>query len=237
MNRRKFMKVSVLASPVFLLAGCDPFISHRSFNCRITVETTMTAGSVAGSSVIQIIAEEGAIAIGESGVQAGVGLAGQAIVIERANGPLFVLLSKPTGYDSIAGEIVDALAPIPNVDKYSYYSRAKQLSAAADSGLKVELPSFQWPKMVRFRNLNDPKSIELVDSASSGIKHIWLEPTASPLSTGIEKRFPPWFVEYYKADFYFDGVRQHGNSNTPWPLSGQLGPGSFATNISIGEKQ
>lgn len=230
MNRRSLIQLTGHSSAMALLSGCDPFISHRSFNCRVTVEANTSSGKATGSSVIQIIAEQGVIAIGDSGVQAGVGLAGQAIVVELANGPLFVLLSKQTGYDSIAASIVDALAPIPDVDKYSYYSRAKQLSSAEDSGLKAELPSFLWPKMVRFRNLNDPKSIELVQSGS-GVSHIWLEPTAAPLTTGIEKHFPPWFMDYYQRKATLDGRTSIGVFSNA--LSANMSPGSFTGGLPI----
>jgi hypothetical protein len=42
--------------------------------------------------------------------------------------------------------------------------------------------------MVRFRDLNDPKSVERVDPEAAGVKRIIVETTGDDVTTGIEKR-------------------------------------------------
>ena len=41
--------------------------------------------------------------------------------------------------------------------------------------------------MVRFKDINDPKSVEKVDPASIGVKRIVLETTSDDVTTGIQK--------------------------------------------------
>lgn len=47
-----------------------------------------------------------------------------------------------------------------------------------------------WPLFVRFRNLEDPKSIEAVDPEAVGVKRITLETTHDSISTGIVSKLP-----------------------------------------------
>ena len=42
--------------------------------------------------------------------------------------------------------------------------------------------------MVRFADINDPKSVERVDPKAVGVKRILLETTNDDVTTGIEKR-------------------------------------------------
>ena len=49
--------------------------------------------------------------------------------------------------------------------------------------------------MVRFRNINDPKSVERVKPEAIGVKRILLETTSDDVTTGIEKRLG-WLSEY-----------------------------------------
>lgn len=42
--------------------------------------------------------------------------------------------------------------------------------------------------MVRFGDLNDPKSVKQVDPEAVGVRRIVLETTSDPVTTGIEKR-------------------------------------------------
>ncbi len=42
--------------------------------------------------------------------------------------------------------------------------------------------------MVRFRDLNDPKSVEKVDPEAIGVRRITVETTSDDVTTGIEKR-------------------------------------------------
>ena len=47
--------------------------------------------------------------------------------------------------------------------------------------------------MVRFGNINDPKSVERVEPNQIGVRRIWLETTSEPVTTGIKLRLP-WLV-------------------------------------------
>jgi hypothetical protein len=54
--------------------------------------------------------------------------------------------------------------------------------------VKGDLPRADWPLMVRFKDINDPNSVEQVNQVAIGVKRVWVETAGDPVSTGIEKR-------------------------------------------------
>ena len=87
------------------------------------------------------------------------------------------------------GAIVRALTPdIPWDGQSSFWKAVNRLSGSGDGEVKAELPRDTWPMMVRFRNINDPKSVERVKPEAIGVKRILLETTSDDVTTGIEKR-------------------------------------------------
>lgn len=77
-----------------------------------------------------------------------------------------------------------------------------------------------WPMFVRFADINDPKTVQLVSPESVGVTRISVEITGDDPTTGIE-RYLPWLDKYY--DKMLDGQRIH-NSNE---LANNLTPGEF----------
>jgi hypothetical protein len=57
-----------------------------------------------------------------------------------------------------------------------------------ENGTKADLPRADWPMILRFRDINDPKSVEQVDPEAIGVKRIMLETTGDEVTVGIEKR-------------------------------------------------
>jgi hypothetical protein len=82
--------------------------------------------------------------------------------------------------------------------------------------------------MVRFRDINDPSSVEQVDAASIGIKRIHLENTRDPVTTGIGKRFG-WFDRYLNR--HFDGTSSSIEDMTAISLAAHMSSRSFFTEI------
>ena len=109
--------------------------------------------------------------------------------METPSGPVFVLLrSADSGHD-LVGAITRALTPdIAWNANGSFWEAMHRLSSAGNGAAKGELPRAEWPIMVRFRDLGDPKSVEKVDPNAIGVKRIGLETTTDPMTTGIEKR-------------------------------------------------
>ena len=69
-------------------------------------------------------------------------------------------------------------------------------------GAKADLPREDWPVMVRFGDLNDPKSVEEVSPGAVGVRRIWVETTGDVVTTGLEKRLE-WLNE--RTSFFDPG--------------------------------
>ncbi len=59
-----------------------------------------------------------------------------------------------------------------------------------------------WPRLVRFRDGRDPKSIELVSPDSIGVSRITIEVTKDDISTGIEEKLPDYGPKSGFKDWY-----------------------------------
>ena len=166
-----------------LLAGCNPFEASRSYRFRMTVE-----GAVTGSAVYEVLATKTRMVLLAEEKPGGSLLRGEALVLERSDGPVFVLLKRPDSGNSLAAAVTYALAPdLPQGGHENFWTAMGELGGWFGSA-KAELPRADWPLMVRFRDINDPRSVERVDPAAVGVKRIVLETTSDEVTTGIEKR-------------------------------------------------
>ena len=176
------------ASSAGLLAGCDPFVRSSTYRFKMTVEVQTAQGMKSGSSVMQVVADKGSFKLGDT-TGNGAGLRGEAVVVDLPNGPVFALLTMGDGKGGFAGPITEALSPGAKGQSFDdMWAAVRKLAGASDGEYRGELPSSSWPIMVRFRDLNDPKSVEKVDPSSIGVKRIWLETTEGEMTVGIEKR-------------------------------------------------
>ncbi len=126
---------------------------------------------------------------------------GEAVVVDFGDkGQLFVLLK---GDDKNTNANADRIVRAAfGLEKFSRANeRYRNLRALSGS---VDLPASKLPVLVRFRDINDPKSVERVDPANlaasfgDGVKLIkaTIEITNDPVTMGIEKRLGwldmPW---------------------------------------------
>lgn len=191
MTRRDFAAVAGLAA-LPLLGGCGSFLFPSRYRFRMTVEVSTPQGLKSGSSVMEVSATRQIFGTSETH-PISAGLRGEAVVVERASGPIFALLT-------ISGEsgplllnvVTDALNPLnvrsPSTD--DYMRQTDELAALPEGARQSELARDYWPKMMRFRDLADPWSLELLDPDIAGVKRVIVAVTRAPLTTGIEKRLP-----------------------------------------------
>ena len=179
----------------------------------MTVEVETPQGLKTGSSVIEVRLSRG-IAIGDS---SGVGssVRGEAVVVDLPDGPLFVLLQVPDAGPPLQTIVPDALLGRRSSGPDEVMADTAKLGSTWFSEYRAELPRTRetgcvptqhcgddnWPMMVRFRDLNDPKSVEKVNPEAAGVKRIVVETTSDAVTTGIEKRIP-WIdhLDRYLAD-------------------------------------
>jgi hypothetical protein len=195
------------ATGALIPGGCSLLPFRKStFHFRMHVDVAIPEGLRSGSGVLELISDK-TPTFGIATSHGGSSLIGQAVIVDLADGPLFVLLRRPGAADSIslANMIRDLMAPRdPSdvsadtaVDQNRHVAWAREGSIRAD--LPAELPDpwgkmkQSWPMMVRFGDLNDPKTVEPVDPLTIGVKRVWVENTKAPLTTGIEKTLP-WII-------------------------------------------
>ena len=100
----------------------------------------------------------------------------------------------------------------------------------------MELAPGDLPLLVRFRDINDPRTVERVDAndlaASFGpgvyLKRATIEITRDPVTTGIEKRLA-WLGPLRSRGASLDGDKSVARSSNA--LANVLGPGSFQAGL------
>ena len=185
MARRGVMGVLAGAAAA-VLGGCG---SRRRFNYRMTVEVETPQGLKTGSGVYEISARK-LIALTSEEAEGSAGARGEATVVDLAGGPLFVLLKNDDAGQPLHARVTAALAPEARIRNVEDYVATVGKLGGWFGGAKAELPRADWPLMVRFRDIDDPKSVEKVDPEAIGVKRIVVETTSDDVTTGIEKRIP-----------------------------------------------
>jgi len=226
MSRRGMLGVLAGGVGVLLLGGCDYLVPAR-YRVRMTVEVLTPQGMRTGSSVYGESAYK-AVRLTPHEHSGGGGLRGEAVVVDLPDGPLFVLLTSGSASGQPLGVLMTrALSNKPNFkDVDAYVSAVRHLSWF---GGKAELPRADWPLMVRFRDIDDPRSVERVEPEAIGVRRILLEVTSDRMTTGIEKHFPPWFGDLAKRHARFDGDNSIAVKSNPDTIAGMFAPGDFTT--------
>lgn len=228
MERRTFILVGA-AGFCSLVSGCDSLIGV-TYRYRLTVEVDSPQGMRRGSSVDEVTAWEG-IAI--PGPEAGgfhARFRGEAVAVDLpGKQTLFILL------DNVEYLLLSSYKPyLPRIsDPYDRMRAAKKLRVVATVPPSIDGGVNLYPRFVRFHNLNDPKSVELVDpdnlAASFGegvrLRRLTVQATDDGISNTIGKRLP-WLTKY--ADINFAGKSTVSNGRD---LLQNLGLGSFSTEL------
>ncbi|OCC24852.1 hypothetical protein MB02_05165 [Croceicoccus estronivorus] len=168
-----------------LLGGCGLSTTRASYRFRMTVVTW----SANGSGVLRVNASK-SIALTVHEHAGGAGLTGQAVVIDLPTGPVFALLTIGDGKPLLATQVTRALAPgVNTLDASDFLETVDRLESGSGAA-KAELPRADWPMMVRFRDLNDSTTVELVDPATIGVRRIVVQTTRDDVTTGLRTRLP-----------------------------------------------
>lgn len=219
-----------------MLSACgdDRFPDYRY---RMTVEVQTPDGIKTGSSVIEVKTKEISTILDASGKTYKDEVHGEAVAVDVAPGKtLFALLSQPTNADYAKKVAFVALKPVRttsgDIEGYREY-----LSQMVEVDGAHELPRDHWPIFVTFMDINDPQTVDEVNSASLQnvfgseyeIKRVVIEITYDPVNTGIEKRFP-WWKEYRNK--HFVGSTTIIERIEYDDISERLSSGSFSTEFN-----
>jgi hypothetical protein len=182
---------------VALLSACNPF-GGNSYRFRMTVEVETPEGLRRGSSVYEVkgIGTNDLIT-GDKGARSE--LRGEAVAVDMPNGQtLFVLLLMANGTssdDNLAPMSMKAMDP---AYRYNFHKEESAQRISSGDGIRspADVAEGDYPMLVTFTDIDDPKSVQRVDpanlAASFGpgirLKRITVEVTDDDVTTGIEKR-------------------------------------------------
>ena len=163
-----------------------------TYRYRLTIEVEADGKSHFGSGIIQSSLTRKATWIPQTGGTYS-GIRGEAIVVDLGErGMLFALLRSATSSDYASRIVLDAFPAAPGIIRAS----SENMRRYSDGALTTELHHSQYPRFVRFRDIDDPMSVEAVDprdlSKSFGpgvaLKQIVLATTVEPISRGIDAK-------------------------------------------------
>jgi hypothetical protein len=233
MKRFRVLLATVVG--IFVIYDIYTAFFSATVRYRLVIEVVQDGVPKSGSSVREVTYSKNNDPI--SSAEFSINVRGEAVVVDLGpRGTLFALLKGDTDSRSGADYILlrafnFPYGAMPSPVTYGL-SQLRQLSG------KVDLPLTSLPLLVRFRDDNDPKSVERVDPADIGgsfgadvslvratieivPRGIWplneLGITGAPLTTGIEQRLP-WLRSL--GGGYFNGPFAVGGSTLSKSLYG-----------------
>lgn len=222
-SRRDVLGLLVAGSAIGL-TGCGAY-GGASYRFRMTVEADTPQGQLTGSSVYEVSAKKMLRLTSEERAGSG-GTRGQALILDLHNGPVFVTLKMPVAGDHLGTRATKALLPQTRSGDIDANLAAVSELGGWFAAHKAELPREDWPLMVRFRDINDPGSVERVEPGSIGVKRLLLETTSDDLSVGIQETLP-WLT---RIDGSLTRRLSAPDPSNP-PFSAQIRGGDFSTEI------
>jgi hypothetical protein len=218
-----------------VLTGCGG--DRYSWNQKLTVVVDTPQGEVSASSVSSVWWREG----GNWNTGWTIKFEGEAVALKLpGNRYLFALAQQgdsPLGInpDWLAYVAPASIAGLPGIPRYKRLL-AEVVSRSGRARGAIKVPSFQYPTLVVFKEISDPKSARRVDpanlSASFGqgyrLHSVTLEITDEDRTIGKVQAILPWLAS---MPGLFDGRTFH-TIDAPDPLLNSLGPGSFSTEIT-----
>ena len=187
-----------------LLSGCNPFGSNYSYRYKITVEVGTPQGLKSGYAVHETLVRKHNFDFGGLGPYREMRTRGEAVAVDLPGGQvLFALVPRDTLVQSVLdpdwqNDWVASAQAISGGDT-PQGPIAMTLTTPKErykSGQKIveDVPSYAM--LVRFRDINDPKTVEEVDpadlAASFGagftLKRITVEVTDEDVTVGIGER-------------------------------------------------
>jgi hypothetical protein len=196
-RRDVIFKASAAIAFAVLLAGCGLASGEPSiptYRYRLTVEIDTPEGLRTGSSVIEVATQLASqYAIPDPG-KLTARVKGEAVAINLPGGQvLFALLSIPGVYGG-AESYAELAFPQIRLRRTGNYDRSMIARLIRQRGIGI-VPAQNYPMLVRFTNIADPKTLEAVDpynlakSFAKGVslRRITVRITSEPVTDNIER--------------------------------------------------
>ena len=236
----------ILATVIGVIALFMIAYPNVTLRYRLTLEAEVDGRPKSGSGVIEVTYQKH-LSVGAVGRDVTPSFRGEAVVLDLGpRGTLFALLIAGSASRSGPELIVLNTYGLPGGAFPGW--DAESLKKLRSLSGKRELPLDSLPMLVRFRDVNDPKSVERVDSIDIGKSFgpnvklmratleivpagIWpanaLGITGEPITMGIEEQLT-WIPRHY--DMKLDGQR-YETSAAELKLANSLASGAFKAGL------
>ena len=206
------------------MSGCEWLgFPEWEWRQKVTVEVATPAGPISASSVMAVkcgSSPKWAPGAGAGGM--GCQVRGEAVPVEIAPGNvLFALLKAAPGSTNYPAKVAYHVF-FPNRELTTVEERGDQL-ARGIQGVQP-LPKKNYPLLVTFTDITDPKTVQQVDpenlAATFGpgvsLKRITLEITDEPVTAGRIEKFD--FLKIFKVEANLLGLKRF-DKNYPDPIN------------------
>lgn len=211
MRRRDAIGLLASSAVATALGGCSEMFPKR-FRFRMTVEVETRQALRTGSGVMEMSAANATFKLPDSAA-VDLRFKGEAVPVDLHTGTLFALVGQTPGVDRFEGAVVNTFDP-KRPGGAQLVAMIDELGRRESLGRKAVMRPQDYPKLVRFRDIRDPKTVELIDpndlaknfEAGVKLRRIVLTVVDEPVTIGIEKRLG--LLKYY-SNSQLDGSRYH----------------------------
>ncbi len=220
------VRLVALALIMFVLRTCV-FPPKYSWNQKITLTVMVDGKLYSGSSVDRVTWVLGNLTIGDVNTMRGAYTRGEAAAVALPRGRYLFAL---TPVEKMVYPVVNLIG-VPGATRKQYAEDVKNygeqaewhqapreqgVKYAAEVGGAIELTidKYNYPQLVTFTDLNDPKSVQLVDpldlaatfGAGVSLQSTKLVVTSDSMTDGVVQSVLPWLCEQLKNDTLLNGA-------------------------------
>ncbi|HET6407094.1 MAG TPA: hypothetical protein VFG14_04375 [Chthoniobacteraceae bacterium] len=204
----RLRSVAALLIAVFMVSACGQLPTYR-YEMSLEVETPESLRT--GSSVIEVRTSKGSGFPGPEAGGIGTSVEGEAVMIDLGSrGKLFALLYSPQNRDYAAGIAPSVLLPVLIDRRGTAAAWGNNLRALKKVRGSAALNLHQYPLLVRFRDIRDPRTVvrvlpnDLASHFGPGVRlrGINIQISEDPITQGIASHLPWW--EHFRST-QFDG--------------------------------
>ena len=199
MMRRELLGLLGASAGILALPGCNALQPERHvFRFRMTVEVDTPQGLRSGYSVMEMSGAATTLAL--DGKTVDVRIICESVPVDMpGNQTLFMLVTGKGGANIMSQVIIGFDSSYPQSEQLvALLADLAQPASIGRVGIMTPEKYHQYPTMVRFRDNNDPKTVELVDpddlakSFGKGVKlrRIFMTITDEPVTKRIKQRLP-----------------------------------------------
>ena len=187
-GRSTLLTIAALASCV-AIAGCSFLQEEASYKFKMIVEAETPQGIRTGSAIMRVHASKN-VRLTAHEHQGGAAVHGEAVILDGPKGPVFVLPAPDLGAMGrtwLAVQVTKAFEPSVNSLDAADFLRTVRILNETDNVRTAFLSRKDWPVMVRFENIDDPASVEIVEPEEIGVRQIKLTTSRNPLTCKIDR--------------------------------------------------